>query len=183
VTLVLQAVVALYDRTGTLAPLYIVSPFKRIKNELMETLERLEHWRAVAAPGTRLPAQSALTKWCTARIGTVHTFQGKEESIVWMVLGCDQETQAAAQWASEKPNILNVALTRAKHRFFMIGDAALWGKQQHFSVACTTLPAVSGQRFLQRIREMPSQLVQATATQAPLLPDAAMACAPKPGCP
>ena len=159
VTLVLHALVALYGKTGTLPPLYIVSPFKRIKYELTDRLDSLEHWRAVAGASSVVPSKTALRDWCKARIGTVHTFQGKEESMIWMVLGCDQTTQAAASWAADKPNILNVALTRAKHRFFMIGDAALWGKQKHFSVACTALPLISGAAFLQRIAQLPSSQI------------------------
>lgn len=159
VALVLHALVALYGRTGTLPALYIISPFKRIKYDLIERLERVEHWSEVAPAGAALPAQAELKEWCKARIGTVHTFQGKEENMIWMVLGCDQPTEAAAKWAADKPNILNVALTRAKHRFFMIGDAALWGKQQYFSVACKALPLISGQMFLQRIGRLPALVI------------------------
>jgi len=31
-----------------------------------------------------------------------------------------------------KPNLLNVAITRAKHRFIAIGDERIWLKQPYF---------------------------------------------------
>lgn len=45
-----------------------------------------------------LVAIEGLKKWCNTRIGTVHTFQAKEEKMVWFVLGCDKNTDGAAQW-------------------------------------------------------------------------------------
>lgn len=61
-------------------------------------------------------------------IGTVHTFQGREAPIVFFVLGCDERSQGAADWAvgSANPNILNVAATRAKEEFYIIGDKRLY---------------------------------------------------------
>jgi hypothetical protein len=84
---------------------------------------------AVAWPSDNAPLAKDLRKWCKKRIGTVHTFQGKEESLAWMVLGCDVNTRTPAEWAAGKPNLLNVALTRAKDRFFV--DAALWAGLPH----------------------------------------------------
>ena len=52
-----------------------------------------------------------------------------------MVLGADRQHLGPAQWASSKPNLLNVAVTRAKRRFFVLGDKALWGKMPYFSEA------------------------------------------------
>jgi len=48
-------------------------------------------------------------------------------------LGLDDQSKGAASWASSKPNLLNVALTRAKHRFVAIGDKDIWLKQPYFS--------------------------------------------------
>ena len=72
--------------------------------------------------------------------------------MVWMVLGCDAQTRAAAGWAAGKPNLFNVALTRAKHRFFLIGDAGLWGGLSHFADASPALlPRIRPDVFLRRI--------------------------------
>ena len=149
VQLVVQAVVAVYQRTGSLPPLYIISPFRRIREALFKAMVNVESW-----PRVERPPVKTLRAWCKERIGTVHTFQGKEESMVWMVLGCDDQTQGAAQWAAGKPNLLNVAITRAKHRFFIIGAEDLWAGLDYFSDATPLLlPRISGAEFLLRARQ------------------------------
>lgn len=65
--------------------------------------------------------------------GTIHTFQGKETDIVFLVLGSDPKSSGARNWASQKPNMLNVALTRAKKRFYVIGNKKLWGSCNYFN--------------------------------------------------
>lgn len=51
-------------------------------------------------------------------IGTAHTFQGEERDIMYLSLAIDDD----AHWASfrflENPNVLNVAITRARHLQF-----------------------------------------------------------------
>ena len=152
VELVHQALLALYRRTGTLPPLYIISPFKRVKTALAERLGRPAAWASAAGHGPQAPKTTELRDWCKERIGTVHTFQGKEESIVWLVLGCDQRTAGAARWASDKPNLLNVAVTRAKHRCFLIGDQDLWSGLRHFSAAhAGRMPRISPEQFVRQM--------------------------------
>ncbi|WP_168220312.1 DEAD/DEAH box helicase [Azospirillum thermophilum] len=151
VELVSRAVQTLYRRTTALPDLYIISPFRRIKQALFDAITDLERW-----PSDGRPNAGDLKDWCKARIGTVHTFQGKEESVVLMVLGCDRNSVGAARWAASKPNLLNVALTRAKHRFFMIGDEALWAGLPHFSDAESgRLPRITPETFLERVQGEP----------------------------
>jgi hypothetical protein len=50
-------------------------------------------------------------------------------------LGLDRTQAGAAQWAAQKPNLLNVAATRARYRFYVVGDLTLWGRQKHFKAA------------------------------------------------
>lgn len=155
IDIVHKALVALYQRTGSLPPIYIISPFKRIKDELISQISRPENWTPLMSVGdVAVPKKYMLHEWTKARIGTVHTFQGKEESIVWMVLGCDEKKRGAADWAASKPNLLNVALTRAQHRFFMIGDVGLWGSLSHFVAAHpAVLPRISEEDFMTRVTQ------------------------------
>lgn len=59
-------------------------------------------------------------------IGMVHTFQGKEAKIVFLVLGADGESTGAARWAVDEANMMNVAATRATEEFYVIGDQKLY---------------------------------------------------------
>nr|WP_246828205.1 AAA domain-containing protein [Rhizobium redzepovicii] len=81
---------------------------------------------------------------------TVHTFQGKEEDIVFMVLGADADHSGAAAWAASKPNLLNVALTRAKRRFYIVGDRTLWQTLPYFRETANALETVQAAEFLAR---------------------------------
>ncbi|WP_175822427.1 ATP-binding protein [Burkholderia sp. BCC0419] len=153
----IEAVVALvarlYADSGVLPPLYVISPFKAIRKALLDRLRKID-W--LADTGRRGPASKVWKRWCSQRIGTVHTFQGKEESVVVFVLGADHESGASANWAASKPNLLNVAVTRAKHRLFVVGDASLWGGLKYFSEARFRLgDAISAEEWLARTDEMP----------------------------
>ena len=94
------------------------------------------------------------------------TRAGIRACVVWMVLGCDPDTLPAAQWAAAKPNLLNVALTRARHRFFMIGDAGLWGTLSHFDAARRALPVIGGPEFLERMHAADREVLDRARDQA-----------------
>ncbi|MCW7999977.1 helicase [Clostridium sp. cpc1] len=68
-------------------------------------------------------------------IGTVHTFQGKETPIAIICLGVDEDHEGAANWASNSPNILNVAVTRARKKVIIVGNKKLWGYKDYFKEA------------------------------------------------
>ncbi|MDU5808750.1 MAG: AAA domain-containing protein [Finegoldia magna] len=95
---------------------YVISPFKNVAYNLSRKL-------AVELDFTRYDSKSSPTN-----VGTVHTFQGKEAPIVFLVLGADEKSKGAANWAmgSENPNIMNVSATRAKKEFYIIGDKKLY---------------------------------------------------------
>jgi hypothetical protein len=123
VKLLTQAV----EAEKALPNLYIISPFKSVSFELRDLLKQ-----------TKLRWAKGLTgvdEWIKRSIGTVHTFQGKEADAVILVLGADEQSRGAAAWASGKPNILNVAVTRAKYRFYIIGSKKLWAGLRYFSEA------------------------------------------------
>ncbi|MDR3083319.1 MAG: ATP-binding domain-containing protein [Streptomyces sp.] len=91
---------------------FVVSPFREISTAL---------GRSTSA---RLPEN---------RVGTVHRTQGKEADIVVMVLGTAANASGSRQWAAKSPNLLNVAVTRARRRLIVIGDRTTWSRHQHFS--------------------------------------------------
>ncbi|WP_370934265.1 DEAD/DEAH box helicase [Amycolatopsis sp. cg13] len=74
-------------------------------------------------------------------VGTVHTVQGQESDVVVLVLGSAPNRSGARQWAAEKPNLLNVAVSRAKRRFYVIGNRDRWKDLPHFAVLAAQLEA------------------------------------------
>jgi hypothetical protein len=124
-----QQVIALLRslHTANIEPdLYIVTPFVVVQDELRELVRRsglLTSW---------VPNPS---EWVYERIGTVHTVQGREAQAVIFVLGAPQSAQHGARgWAGSTPNLLNVAVTRAKEALYVIGNRSLWSGAGHFAV-------------------------------------------------
>ena len=59
--------------------------------------------------------------------GTVHTFQGKEaENVVFLLGGNPSSPGVISSFAGAKPNLVNVAVTRAKRRLYVVGDQNFW---------------------------------------------------------
>jgi hypothetical protein len=79
--------------------------------------------------------------------GTIHTTQGKESDVVILVLGGNPEKPRAKVWASSKPNLLNVAVSRAKERIYVIGNRKEWGKMPYFNILDRYLNADSKQNL------------------------------------
>jgi hypothetical protein len=116
--------------------LYVISPFKEIIVQIQQLI--IEDTALIELFKEKFPAIS-LHQWVRQAIGTVHTFQGRQAAVVFFVLGGDKTTFGAVQWASRKPNLLNVAVTRAQSYFYMIGDYDLWGNRPYFEVAAKQL--------------------------------------------
>ena len=142
--LVAALVARLVARDGVLPDLYVISPFKAVAAEIRKRLLGPDWAAGMRQPPSRL----ALQQWCRDMVGTVHTFQGKEQSAVLMVLGADQDNAGAAAWAAARPNLLNVALTRAQHHFYIVGEAALWSGLPFFEQVHAALPPITPQAFL-----------------------------------
>jgi actin-related protein len=114
--------------------IYIITPFKSITNHMKSLLKKslYDHCREYD--------KKDIDNWVDKSCGTVHTFQGKEANEVILILGCDEKSGAGAtQWTGKKPNILNVAVTRAKYRVAIIGDSDIWRKVPNFDFAYKTL--------------------------------------------
>lgn len=116
-----------------LPPVFIITPFREVKAGLVSLLQDKQVWRAALPADVQVPTN--LVSWVSTCIGTVHTFQGKEADIVFFVLGCDSRRLGAIDWAASSPNLLNVAVTRAKKHLYIVGDQALWGERPYFDVA------------------------------------------------
>jgi hypothetical protein len=128
--------------------IYVISPFREVKNAIRNEL--------ISTVGAKAPMEKKsavkLRKWCDRRIGTVHTFQGKEEDTILLVLGADREHSGAAQWAASKPNLLNVAITRAKRRFYVIGERSLWESLPYFEEAAQELKIRTPDEILRSLK-------------------------------
>jgi AAA domain len=74
------------------------------------------------------------------RAGTIHTAQGKEADIVILVLGSDPARDGARAWAAGRPNLLNVAVSRARRRLYVIGDREAWMRHRYFGLLADGLP-------------------------------------------
>ena len=105
--------------------LYVISPFTTVINGLKNDIKK----------AFKDQDEKKVEDWCDKCLGTVHKFQGKEANSVILLLGCDNNSKSSAQWAAQAANILNVAATRAKKRFAIIGDLELWGKLNFFKDA------------------------------------------------
>jgi hypothetical protein len=105
--------------------LYIVTPFKIVAINLRRMIKD----RGVMNSWINVDASS----WIHDRIGTVHTVQGREAEAVILVLGATRADQKGTRnWAGRTPNLLNVAVTRAKEVIYVIGNKTLWKEAKVF---------------------------------------------------
>jgi hypothetical protein len=90
--------------------LYVITPFKLVA----------ENMQIMLAP---VVGKAEAAKMC----GTVHTFQGKEADFVIFLLGGDpSKPTVISGYAGLKPNLVNVAVTRAKKRLYVVGNRKYW---------------------------------------------------------
>lgn len=99
--------------------LFIITPFRIVAQELRR---RLDHEAALFSA-----LKIDIREWANDRIGTIHTVQGREAESVMLVLGAPKAAQNGARsWAAGTPNILNVAVSRAKQNLYVIGSYGAW---------------------------------------------------------
>lgn len=106
------------------ASVFIISPFRKVA------------WHCRALLRSMHIAEERV------RCGTIHTFQGREADIVILVLGSapGQAGRGSRQWASRTPNILNVALTRARSLIYVVGNWRDWRRHPFFDILAEELP-------------------------------------------
>lgn len=113
--------------------IFFITPFRIVAHKLREKI------RSDRSITERLPGKP--WEWTHERVGTVHTFQGKEADTVVIVLGAPLDTSLGARlWAGHPPNLLNVAVTRAKRRLFVIGNREAWKSAGAFLHLTQMLP-------------------------------------------
>ena len=140
--LIAHAVAGLCAQLGGAPDLYVISPFRlpslRLRVLLLKTPGVL--------PGRPLAVRKA---WVDKRVGTVHTFQGKEAEAVILMLGAGRGAKPGSRnWAGSTPNLLNVAATRAKRALYLVGNREEWRGAGVFSVAADVLPERSAVEWL-----------------------------------
>lgn len=103
---------------GASSDLYVITPFLVVAEGLRSIIRKsgvLHGW------------VHEERRWLNERVGTVHTAQGREAEAVIIVLGAPNPSQTGARmWAGGRPNILNVAVTRAKEVVYVVGNRKLW---------------------------------------------------------
>lgn len=126
--------------------LYVICPFKQPARHLRRLLQDTPAVLPQLVPKER-------QDWISKRVGTVHTFQGKEAEAVILMLGAGRGAKAGSRtWAGRTPNLLNVAATRAKRALYVVGNRDEWREAGVFAVAARELEARSGQEWGARIR-------------------------------
>jgi hypothetical protein len=113
--------------------LYIVTPYRMVAQRLRDVVEEsgvLDGW-----------VRQQPHRWVREQIGTVHTVQGREAEAVIFVLGAPLAGQSGARgWAGGRPNLLNVAVSRAKEVLYVIGNRTLWREAGVFKELDRQLP-------------------------------------------
>jgi superfamily I DNA and/or RNA helicase len=113
---------------------FFITPFRIVSSELRQMI------RNSRIANKLLPSAWA---WTNEHVGTVHTFQGKEADTVIFVLGASLDSSSGARrWAGGAPNLLNVAMTRAKRRLYVVGSHKAWKNAGYFQFLATSLPVV-----------------------------------------
>jgi len=130
---------------------YVISPFRmpasRLRAMLLGTQGVLPGW-----------SRTDRRDWIEHRVGTVHTFQGKEAEAVILMLGAGRGAKAGSRtWAGATPNLLNVAATRAKRVLYVVGNRTEWQSAGVFADAAEALEPRSARDWLSVDQTVPAE--------------------------
>ena len=135
-----QAVIGLLEELAksrvTNPDIYFITPFRNVQlgfSKLLKNQEALLH-------DLGIPKRQQ-GDWIKKRHGTIHTFQGKEAEAVVLILGASGEKEEGArQWAGKTPNLVNVAVSRAKQGLYVVGNQKRWAHTGSFQTLSELLP-------------------------------------------
>ncbi|MBB2955445.1 hypothetical protein FHX77_000861 [Bifidobacterium commune] len=122
---------------GGIAPeqILVIAPFKvganKVQDIFRSALKQSGHYSHGRA--AELAANQA---------GTVHTSQGREADIVFLVMGSTPGKPGCGSrdWVNSSPNMLNVAVSRAKRRLYVIGNVRDWESGKYSEYLIRSLP-------------------------------------------
>lgn len=130
---VAEMVLSCAEKLGEKLDLFIISPFKiveiNMRKRMLRETQKLQEF-GISDPES----------WIYEHIGTVHTFQGREAQGVILILGAPSISQDGARaWATSNVNLLNVAVSRAKQNFYVVGNYQLWSQIGNMKVVSRNL--------------------------------------------
>lgn len=97
----------------------VISPFRAVARQINDIYKKVLE---------QLTGAESVDELADSHSGTVHISQGREADIVILVLGSQPGNAGAGsrRWVNSKPNLLNVAVSRAKRRLYVIGNFKDW---------------------------------------------------------
>ena len=111
---------------------FVITPFRIVARQMRQMLAVSDIVRSIS---------DRPWEWVRDRVGTVHTFQGREAEAVFLVLGAPDASQTGARnWAGHPPNLANVAVSRAEEVLYVVGNRELWRMHGSFRAVSDRLP-------------------------------------------
>lgn len=81
-----------------------------------------------------LPKQKELSGLQKEAIGTIHQFQGSQKRVIILSTKvCRPQDNRSCDWLNSKPNLLNVAVSRAEELFILVGNLYRLEKAQGYT--------------------------------------------------